>query len=266
MHRIMLESALHSENSFVTLTYSELEVPYGRCGLPTLMPSDLQKWLKRFRAAIAPLKIRFYACGEYGEVTERPHYHLAVFGFGACAYGRSRYSKSKSNCCVRCDLVRDTWGLGNVFISGLGKESAEYIAGYVMKKMTSVEDPRLEGRLPEFSRMSLRPGIGGDSVGGIATALAGVNYGADVPAGLRHGRSVLPLGRYLRRRLRLALGREVGEPREVSLERSKELLPLYAVNIADPSVSVKKQVIDMDLGRMVQVEARSRMFKKRKWV
>lgn len=213
--------------------------------------------------AIAPARIRFYACGEYGDMTERPHYHVAVFGFGPCVYGMSRYSAARVNCCVRCDLVRDTWGLGNIFVGDLSSESAQYICGYVVKKMTSVEDVRLKGRPPEFARMSLRPGIGGFAVDGIKKALEGIAYGPDVPAGLRHGRSVLPLGRYLRRRLRVALGVDINEPREVSLERSREMQVLYAANVDDPSLSVKQQLTALDDGRAAGLAFRSKLYKKR---
>lgn len=163
-----------------------------------------------------------------------------------------------------CDVVRDTWKLGNIFLGELTEKSAQYIAGYVLKKMTSVEDKRLNGRFPEFARMSLRPGIGANAVERICGALDGIDYGIDVPVGLRHGARVLPLGRYLRRRLRVALGKDVNEPVASSLARSRELHSLYEVNILDAEASVVKQVVALNAGRVARVEARSRIFKGRK--
>ena len=94
-------------------------------------------------------------------------------------------------------------------LGSLTPESSQYIAGYVTKKMTFRDDPRLKGRHPEFSRMSLRPGIGATFVDEIASTLltAGTDTGSsDVPSALRHGNRILPLGRYLRGRLRERLG------------------------------------------------------------
>lgn len=207
-------------------------------------------------------RIRYFACGEYGDLTGRPHYHAALYGFQTCLFGMSRYSKLRTNCCSQCDLVRDTWGLGNIFLGTLEERSCQYICGYVLKKLSGA-NPLLKGRYPEFARMSLRPGIGGDAIEDVARALVGYDNGPDVPAGLRHGSKVLPLGRYLRRRLRVRVGRDINEPREVSLERSKEMHALYVANVDDPSKSVREALIDVDSAIVARLEARRRIFGKR---
>lgn len=263
-HRLLLEKLLHPSSVFVTLTYSDCALSVTPSGQATLVLRDLQLWLKRFRKAIGLQRIRYFACGEYGDETGRPHYHAALFGVGGCAFGLSRYSARRLNCCVMCDLVRDTWGLGNIFLGELTEKSAQYIVGYVVKKMTSVEDKRLNGRLPEFARMSLRPGIGAGVVERVAVALDGVDFGVDVPVGLRHGSKVLPLGRYLRSRLRVAVGRDRNEPIAASLARSRELHPLYAVNVLDAASSVQKQLVALNLGRVRSVVARAGVYKARK--
>lgn len=264
-HRLMLESLLHGDCSFLTLTYSDENltiVKNTELSLATLVPLDLQNWLKRFRKAIRPRKIRFYACGEYGDVSGRPHYHVALFGYAKCLYGVSRYTRSRVNCCVQCDVVRDTWGLGNILVGSLEERSAQYVAGYCLKKMTSFEDGRLKGRYPEFARMSLRPGIGGDAVEQVARDMVGLESLPDVPAMLRHGSSLLPLGRYLRRRLRVRLGRDINEPKAVSLARSEEMLPLRLVCIANSS-SYRQALIDVDSAVVARLEARLKIFKRR---
>jgi hypothetical protein len=43
--------------------------------------SHFQKFMKRLRDRIKPLKIRFFHCGEYGDLTRRPHYHALIFGY-----------------------------------------------------------------------------------------------------------------------------------------------------------------------------------------
>ena len=156
-HRIMLVAMQHSDSAFVTLTYSEDNVPKTADGQLNLVPKDLQDWLKRFRKAIEPMRVRFYAVGEYGDETLRPHFHVALFGYPTCRFGNSIYSDRRLNCCPQCDTVRDTWRHGSVLLGTLEDNSAQYIAGYVTKKLTSKDDYRLKGRYPEFARMSLHP-------------------------------------------------------------------------------------------------------------
>lgn len=263
----MLEKLKHADCSFLTLTYSDENLPLtDGPGVVrgTLVPKHLQLWLKRFRKGIGLQKIRYFVCGEYGDKSERPHYHAAIFNYKTCRYGMSRYTAWRSSCCVSCDYVRDTWALGNVFLGTLEEASAQYIAGYVVKKMTSFTDSRLKGRYPEFARMSLRPGIGAAAVEDVARVLVSVGVGDDVPGGLRHGSAVLPLGRYLRRRLRVQLGREAREPREVSIARSEEMQALYAANVVDPSRSVRSRLIDVDSAVVAGLAARRKIFQGRK--
>ena len=96
--------------------------------------------------------------------------------------------------------------------------------------MTSKDDPRLDGRHPEFGRMSLRPGIGVNSLHEVASTLMEFNLDKmqdDVPSSLRHGNKVFPLGRYLRRKLRVMLGKPENTPHEISQAIQKELRALY---------------------------------------
>lgn len=209
----MLESLMHGDNCFVTLTYDDEHLPKGG----SLAPSEVQQWLKRFRSALEPRKIRYYLVGEYGDTTQRPHYHVAVFGYPKCLYGLSRYSRERKDCCPNCDTVRDTWGRGNVYVGSLETQSAQYVAGYVTKKMTRKDDPRLKGRYPEFARMSLRPGIGADAMHEVASVFMQFNLEdlqGDVPSSLRHGSRLLPLGRYLRRKLRVYSGMAPSAPEQ----------------------------------------------------
>lgn len=234
--------------------------------LPSLAPKDLQDWLKRFRRAIAPLKIRYFATGEYGDDTQRPHYHVALFGWPNCAYGNSRYSRYRQNCCYQCDLVRDTWGKGQIFSGDLSPESAGYIAGYVTKKLTRHDDPRLLGRHPEFARMSLRPGIGADFMHEVAStflsipALDGLE---DVPGVLQHGRRKLPLGRYLRRRLRILVGRAPDAPPSAIEAVKAEMLPVREAAF-NASQDFKEAYVESNHQARLNQSARRKLFNKRK--
>lgn len=197
-HRIMLEAQCHAKNAFVTLTYDQNEVP----GDGSLVPEDLTKFLKRLRDRLQPERIRYYAVGEYGDKSQRPHYHLAVFNLASCAKGRTPWTRHGFRPCgdgCSCLLVHEEWGKGRIEVAQLEAHSAQYIAGYVVKKMTKKDDPRLNGRYPEFARMSRRPGIGANFIPNIVGTLNKLGLDAtnvDVRE-LRHGKKKWPLGRYL---------------------------------------------------------------------
>lgn len=263
-HRLMLEANLHSDSAFVTLTYRFTEM--NENGQPVVVPKHTQDWLKRLRKEIYPRKVRYFLVGEYGSETQRPHYHVALFGYPSCSRGFTTYSRGgdEPNCCLHCKLIHRTWKLGRVAVGSLERESAQYIAGYTTKKMTQADDVRLEGRHPEFARMSLRPGIGADFVPHIAQAMvhhALEQSEGDVPVTLRHGMKELPLGRYLRKKLRAEIGRPEQAPKEVQLARSRELHPLLARSEANKT-SLAQEVKKEAEGRYARFEARRKIFKK----
>lgn len=262
-HRIMLEAGQYTDNAFVTLSYSDECLP----DTGSVVPADVQLWLKRLRKAVDPIRIRFFAVGEYGDVSERPHYHVALFNYPGCRFGVSRYGTHK-NCCVACDTVRDTWGKGNVFVGVLEPSSAAYVCGYVTKKLTASGDARLNGRHPEFARMSLRPGIGGDAMFEVADVVMRydtVAVDGDVPGGLRHGKFVMPLGRYLQRRVRKLIGADENAPQVVLDKIAAELLPVrLAARVSEENPSMKSHLVESTRGKFEQFEARRRIFKSRR--
>lgn len=73
--RIGLEAQLYEHNCFITLTYNEDNRPKD----DHLSKRDLQLFLKRLRKHFNNKKIRFFACGEYGDKKGRPHYHIILF-------------------------------------------------------------------------------------------------------------------------------------------------------------------------------------------
>lgn len=192
-HRILLEQRLHEFTSFATLTYSPEHYPSDG----SLTPRHCSLWLKRLRERLGPARpIRYFLVGEYGDQTQRAHYHAALYGVAS----------------IETPLLESTWGMGMVHAGELTPDSAQYIAGYVTKKMTAADDVRLQGRHPEFARMSRNPGLGAGAVGSLADALND-RFGAqllaasrDVPTSLNHGRKSLPLGRYIRGKLREEMG------------------------------------------------------------
>lgn len=231
--RLQLERSGHENACFVTLTYQdeELKDVSGACWnarrpvVGTLDPYDFTTWLKRFRRVLARNNlptVRYFGVGEYGDEKERPHYHVALFGFPSCLHGRTRNWLKK--CCAPCDMVKRSWGKGRVDVLELSDHLAQYITGYVTKKWTKEDkwtEEKLKGRHPEFVRMSLNPGIGALAIKTFAMTTAQsrmaryVTESFDVPAALLKSGSVLPLGRYLKRKWREALRRDQDTPAEV---------------------------------------------------
>lgn len=248
-HRLLLEAQCHEFSSWWTLTYSDDTVPVDG----SLDPRHTELWLKRLRKKLGPTRpLRYFLVGEYGDETERAHYHPALFGVSS----------------LEVNLIEDTWGLGFVYPGNLTPESAAYIAGYTVKKMTRHDDPRLAGRFPEFARMSRNPGIGALAVPSIAQTLND-SSGAlliaslgDVPDSLNHGRKSLPLGRYLRSKLRDELGFETtGGQAKPEAQRLQEMSDLLEASGSRTRYLSEKPFIDYQ--KILQVEGKSKIWKKK---
>lgn len=229
-HRIILENMLHPSSVFCTLTYDDDHLPESKELIGVLKPDDTKNFLKRLRKVAPNGKIRYYLAGEYGDQTMRPHYHLILFNFPLCAWGGTRHSvNNRRGCCASCDLIRSAWGKGAVELGDVTPESAQYTAGYTVKKMTREDDLRLQrGNSflpPEFSRKSLKPGLGAGMMPYIADIPFIMDMGGDdVPSSLRHGKKILPLGRYLKGKLRESLQVPAGMPAKEQLRLDYQTL------------------------------------------
>lgn len=266
----MLEAAQYEDNSFWTLTYDDASLPHSASGLSTLAPEDVQRFMKRIRRGVDGTRLRFFLVGEYGDETWRPHYHVALFNYPGCYNGDTlRFSGRPlaERCCAACRLVRAKWGFGDVHGGRLEESSAQYLAGYVLKKLTRYDDARLEGRMPEFSRMSLRPGIGRDAMHEVADVWLRYNLEdleMDVPTALRRGSRMWPLGQYLRRQLRLMVGKEERAPDEVMAEAFERLLPLrLAARQDSENPSFKKHVVEAFAQERLNKQKRSKIFNRK---
>lgn len=276
-YRLQLEAMCHESSAFVTLTYSDENLPRTSGDLATLAPEHVKSWLKviRERERVEGRYFRFYCVGEYGEVTHRPHYHVILFGFEPCKRGRTlRHPISGEclgfDCCARCRLVADTWSRGIIEVGEVNKDSCGYIAGYVMKKMTRFDDPRLNGRNPEFARQSNGggSGLGGLGFGRVAALVAArdhwnLDWDIDVPVALMQGDKAKPLGRYLRRKLREAIGKEGNAPREVIEAMAAELLPVRQAAF-DASSSFKEAVIEAGNQKYANFMAKRSLYGKKR--
>lgn len=176
----MHEASTYDRNCFVTLTFADEHLPRDR----SVCVTHLQKFMKdlRMHYTIRDIswkkgqhgprhspRIRFYACGEYGELYQRPHYHLCLFNHDF--EDKYYWAANRGNPIYRSPTLEKLWALGNATIGKVSFESAAYVARYVTKKITgknareryTLVDPttgEIHERNPEFSVMSRRPGIG----------------------------------------------------------------------------------------------------------
>lgn len=169
-NRCMLELPYHKYSYFVTLTYSDEFVPFsttvGEDGYFrntfSLKKKDVQDFIKRLRKNYKyDNHIKYYAVGEYGDLTARPHYHLIIFGlqlddlkfYKSSSLGFSYYNSS---------FLDSVWKKGHVVVTDVSWETCAYVARYILKKQLGnsswiYDDLCIE---PEFSLMSLKPAIG----------------------------------------------------------------------------------------------------------
>lgn len=146
--RLLLESFTHADPAyFLTLTYDPKTVPRLKNGELTLRKEDLQKFLKRLRFHAKKdfnASLRFAACGEYGSRTQRPHYHLVVWGLPG----------------IEEDWILKIWAQGFIQLGVATLAGHRYLLGYILKRMTTKDDERLNGREPEFFHGSRHPPLG----------------------------------------------------------------------------------------------------------
>lgn len=269
-NRISLEQTQHGSSTFLTLTYDDNNMPRTTSGLSTLEPADLTRWLKRIRKAVAPIKLRYFMCGEYGDESFRPHYHAALFGMATCTHGQTLRSRNRpiaNRCCATCRLIQSTWSFGDIDSRSLEEGRAEYVAGYVTKKMTRGDDPRLDGRYQEFARMSLKPGLGKDAMWEVASVIMQYDIEVsepDVPTALQVGKKLWPLGRYLRQQLRLMVGKEINASDEALQLLADKLRPMReAAYRSQTDPSFKSHVVKAFSQEALNLTTRSLIFRKR---
>lgn len=138
--RMILERADHDCACFITLTYNDQNLPESLC----VDKSEVQRFFKRLRKEVYPRTLRYFAVGEYGDRSQRPHYHAIIFGISP----------------QERELVEKAWQKGFIQIGTAEPATMSYCGGYITKKMTKKGDPRLHGREPEFALMSRMPGLG----------------------------------------------------------------------------------------------------------
>lgn len=176
--RCVHEASCWENNCFITLTYSDDNLPENG----QLVLAHIQGFIKRLRfkyQGVQPVpfgedqfkhQIRYYYCGEYGEKLQRPHYHVLVFNFDFP--DRRKWGKKRQGYQLyRSKVLESLWPYGYSSVGELTETAAAYVTGYVTKKITGKEAKERHYKkvneetgeivmmTPEFSHMSLKPGI-----------------------------------------------------------------------------------------------------------
>lgn len=145
--RLELENRYSTNAKFVTLTYADQYLVYGERvtpegeiikGVPVLNKVHIQNFFKRFREKNKN-KIKYYLVGEYGETTQRPHYHMLLFN-----------SDNKGDQ-LKIDIL-ESWKKGSVDIGTVTQRSISYTLNYMSKD-------KLQRNLETFRLMSKGLGL-----------------------------------------------------------------------------------------------------------
>jgi hypothetical protein len=108
------------------------------------------------RKEIYPRTVRYYACGEYGGRTGRPHYHAIVYGLSACGacMSCSSYARRVGKHPIAdtdCGAIYRSWPFGHIHIGDVTPGSCKYVADYLQKNSGELD---FGGRQKAFSLMS----------------------------------------------------------------------------------------------------------------
>lgn len=241
--RCLHEASLCEASSFVTLTYAP-----ERLKSWSLRYADFQDFMKRLRFHRG--RCRFFMCGEYGEQCGRPHFHTLLFGMDfpdkkvlkELSTGERLYSSEE---------LDTLWSHGYTSIGSVTMESAQYVARYAQKSLTGADEHwqrrRVTGcdayvdvetgevlRVPEFIRMSLKPGIGADWFKKFGADVYGVQAEPGLDRVVVNGQEAKPPKYY-----DVLLGRES----EYRLEYVKFVRELEALRRGDSELTPKRLAV-----------------------
>lgn len=145
--RLVKQGEVSTSALFITLTYDSKYVPFQYLNKdgelitafkPTLNKEHLQLFFKRLRYYQGEndknLSVKYYAVGEYGGKTWRPHYHIILFNADA-------------------EHVCKAWDMGHVHIGQVTDASIGYTLKYITKK-GKIPQHKNDNRQKEFCLMS----------------------------------------------------------------------------------------------------------------
>lgn len=153
--RCVHESMSYEHNCFITLTYNDDNLPADL----TLVKKHFTDFMKRLRDRIKPLRVRYFMCGEYGDINQRPHYHALIFNYDFP--DKIEFKFRKNSILYTSNLLEELWPFGFSSVGALTYETACYVAQYAVKKINGdLADELYGARVRPYVAMSRKPGIG----------------------------------------------------------------------------------------------------------
>jgi len=150
--RLLHEMSEHERSCFITLTYEDAFYPDNG----SISKRELQLFFKRLRKKFNDKKIKYFACGEYGDRTHRAHYHAIIFGIGFKELNVYQGSSKNGKPIFTSKELQQLWLFGFVSVGSVDIKSINYVVGYVMKKLGSKEYLDIE---PPFQLQSQGLGL-----------------------------------------------------------------------------------------------------------
>lgn len=142
------------------MTYSTNNVDISPNGYKTLNKEHLRAFWKALRKKNSK-KLKYYAVGEYGSKTNRPHYHAILFNADLATVVGAASAHALTTGLIPMDgtteLDSPIWKHGYVTVGRVNELSVGYALKYMLKKLTRKKHSR-DDRLSEFSAMSKKLG------------------------------------------------------------------------------------------------------------
>lgn len=192
-NRLYLEASQYKNKVLhVTLTYEDEHLPKDG----NLSPKDFIDFMKRLRRSLEyhhdDIKVKYFCRGEYGPKTQRPHFHLILFGLGP------EFE----------ELILKSWKHGFIKVQLVEEKTCHYVAGYTTKK--------LEQKLPDHIKLreyqSQSGGIGSRYADNLALTLSrSPHYKGEPVTYVTKGKKKIGVGRYIRLRVGEKL-KKLGRP------------------------------------------------------
>lgn len=144
-YRLVKQGQAARSAHFVTLTYDTHHVPITKKGWMNLCKRDLQLFFKRLRKNTKIKDIKYYAVGEYGGKSYRPHYHLILFN-------------TEPHQVEQAWVDNNGYAIGQCHFGTVAEASIGYTLKYVCKP-SRVPLHKNDDRQPEFALMSKKLGM-----------------------------------------------------------------------------------------------------------
>jgi len=188
-----LEQEMKQSQTAIMLTLTYEDQPYSKNGFPTLIKKDLQDFWKRLRKYIKQhelyyteiidheehdIALKYYACGEYGTNTLRPHYHAILFNLPLALVHNSGL------------IAEQIWKKGHVHIAPSNTHTIFYVTKYISQPSWT---PLLESddRQPQFNTSSQDLGKNYLSPETVRYHVEGL-----IPYAYKNGKYIINLPRY----------------------------------------------------------------------